>query len=435
MSARDTALSAMIACRKQKAWSDGILKEYIARDGLDRRDAALASRLCYGVLQNRMLLDHYLQQLITGKLKRLQPVVLDILRLGLYQILFLDKIPVSAAVNEAVEQTKKYANRSAAGLVNGVLRNADRQKDSLTPPQDLATKYSHPQALVDLLTEYVGEEKIESVLRADNETPDTVIQVNTLRAQGHQVQAALTAAGAQCRPHPWMPDCYLVTGAGNLEQLEAYQKGWFYVQDAASRLTVRCAGAKPGMRVLDCCAAPGGKSFAAAIDMNNEGKIRSADIHRHKITLVEKGALRLGLDCIHAREQDASMVHPTWKGKMDLVLADVPCSGFGIIRKKPDIRYKDLDAVSRLPELQLKILCNQAEYVKPGGVLMYSTCTLNSRENESVVRGFLKANPEFTLEPLDLPEVFPKNTTGMLRLLPGEYDTDGFFLAKLRRKA
>ena len=184
MSARDTALSAMIACRKQKAWSDGILKEYIVRDGLDRRDAALASRLCYGVLQNRMLLDYYLQQLITGKLKRLQPVVLDILRLGLYQILFLDKIPVSAAVNEAVEQTKKYANRSAAGLVNGVLRNADRQKDSLTPPQDLATRYSHPQALVDLLTEYVGEEKIEDLLRADNETPDTVIQINTLRAEG-----------------------------------------------------------------------------------------------------------------------------------------------------------------------------------------------------------------------------------------------------------
>lgn len=434
MGARQTALSALIACRKQNAWSDGILKEYIARDQLDRRNAALASRLCYGVVQNRMLLDDYLQQLVTGKLKRLQPVVLDILRLGLYQILFLDKVPESAAVNEAVEQAKKYANASAAGLVNGVLRNAARKRGELQEPTDLATKYSHPQPLVDLLRDYVGEEKLEQVLKANNSIPETVIQVNTLKATGKQVQAALTESGAVCKEHPWLPNCYTISGSGSLEQMEAYKKGWFYVQDAASRLTVLCAEAKPGMEVLDSCAAPGGKSFAAAVDMENQGRIRSGDIHRHKITLIEKGALRLDLSCIHAREQDASQVHPTWYDKMDLVLADVPCSGLGIIRKKPDIRYKDLSQSARLPELQLKILYNQAKYVKPGGVLMYSTCTLVSRENEGVVECFLRTNPEFTLEPLNLPAVFPQNTTGMLRLLPGEYDTDGFFIAKLRRK-
>lgn len=434
MGARQTALGALIACRKQNAWSDGILKEYIARDGLDHRDAALASRLCYGVMQNRILLDFYLQQLLDRKLKRLQPVVLDILRLGLYQIMFLDKVPESAAVNEAVDQAKKYANASAAGLVNAVLRSAVRKKDELEQPADLSTKYSHPQMLVDLLRGYVGEENLEAVLKADNAVPETVIQINTLRASGKQVQAALTEAGAVCREHPWMPDCYTVSGTGNLERLEAYQKGWFYVQDAASRLAVRCAQAKPGMSVLDACAAPGGKSFALAIDMRDQGRIRSADIHRHKITLIEKGALRMGFDCIHAKEQDASQVHPGWFEKMDLVLADVPCSGLGIIRKKPDIRYKDLSETSRLQELQLRILCNQARYVKPGGTLMYSTCTLMYQENEGVVKHFLQMNPEFCLEPLELPPVFPVNTTGMLRLLPGEYDTDGFFIARLRRK-
>lgn len=434
MGARQTALSALIACRKQGAWSDGILKEYIARDNLDRREAALASRLCYGVLQNKLLLDYYLEGLMTGKRKRLQPVVRDILRLGLYQILYLDKVPDSAAVNEAVEQAKKSANSAASGLVNGVLRNASKNKDGLVPPQDLSLRYSHPQKLVDLLTDYVGEEAVEEILRADNEIPETVIQINTLKTTGKQVQAALTEAGAVCKPHPWLPGCYTLSGAGNLENTEAFKKGWFYVQDAASRLCVLCAEAKPGMEVLDSCAAPGGKSFAAAMDMEDQGFIRSGDIHRHKITLIEKGAQRLGLSCIHAREQDASMAHPSWYGKMDLVLADVPCSGLGIIRKKPDIRYKELDTVLRLPEVQLKILCNQATYVRPGGTLMYSTCTLTYGENEGVVKAFLKANPAFVLEPLALPEIFPQNETGMLRLLPGQYDTDGFFIARLKRK-
>ena len=199
MSARVTALSALIACRKQGAWADGVLKEYIARDRLDRRDAALASRLCYGVLQNRMLLDHHIQNLLTGSMNKLQPVVLDILRLGLFQILMMDKIPVSAAVNEAVEQGKRYANRSAAGLINGVLRRAVREKDLLKAPQDLATRYSHPQALVDLLRDSVGDEGLEALLASHNEPAQTTIQVNTLTTDDETVINALDGVGtASC---------------------------------------------------------------------------------------------------------------------------------------------------------------------------------------------------------------------------------------------
>ena len=432
MTARQTALAALIACRKQGAWSDGILKEYLARDALDRRDAALASRLCYGVLQNRMLLDHYLKQVLTGRIKDLQPVVLDILRLGAYQLLLLDKIPASAAVNESVNLCKKYANHRAASLVNGVLRALDREKTRLKPPEDLPTKYSHPAPLVALMEASVGQAQLEAVLKADNETPQTAVQINILRARTAEIQAQLQAGGAEVCQHPWMPDCLLVSGAGSVELLAPFQQGECYVQDPAARLAAEAAGVLPGMTVLDACAAPGGKSFVAAIGMRNEGSIFSCDLHPHKMDLLTRGAARLGLTCIHPVQQDATVYRADWEGRMDAVLADVPCSGLGIIRKKPDIRYENLLDLQQLPQLQLQILQNVARYVRPGGVLLYSTCTILHRENEEVVRAFLWGNDAFALEPMSLP-VGGENA-GMLTLLPGQYDTDGFFICKMRRR-
>ena len=439
MGARETALDALIACRKQAAWSNGVLKDYIARDRLDRRDAALATRLCYGVLQNRRMLDFFLEQLLTGNVKDLHPVVRDILHMGLYQIYELDKIPGSAAVNEAVTLAKKYCRwqRSAPGLVNAVLRNAVRTKGELKQPQTLADRYSHPQELIDLLRDYVGEAKLEPMLAANNDTPQTVIQVNTLQITTDALITELQHEGVTALPHSWMPDCLVLSNTGSLDQLKSYKDGLYYVQDAAARLCVMCAEIPKGshVRVLDCCAAPGGKTFAAAIAMGNEGKIRSADIHRHKTILIQHGADRLGLTSVVVREQDATENHPAWFEKMDVVLADVPCSGYGIIRKKPDIRFKSPADMARMPELQLRILCKQADYVKPGGVLLYSTCTLVRRENEGVIESFLQYRKDFVLEKLNLPAVFPKNQTGMLTLIPGEYDTDGFFICRLRRKA
>ncbi len=436
MGARETALTALIACRKADAWSNGVLKEYIRRDGLDRREAALATRLCYGVVQNRLLLDFYLRQLLTGKVKALHPGVRDILHLGLYQLYFMDKIPVSAAVNESVALGKKYCKKlpAAPGLINGVLRNADRLRQQLVQPKGYSEKYSHPQSLVDLLKENVGKEKLEAMLIANNSAPQTVVQVNTLRIDENALQARLDAEGVHSEPHSWMEGALVVSGTGSLEELDSFREGLFYVQDPASRLSVLCAQIPGNARVLDCCSAPGGKSFAAAMCMKGAGAITSCDIHPHKVPLIEKGAQRLGIDNITAMEQDASQFIPDWEGKMDVVLADVPCSGYGIIRKKPDIRYKDPTAMEQLPQLQLAILRNQARYVKPGGVLLYSTCTVLKRENEAVVEEFLKENRDFAPERLSLPAIFPENTTGMLTLLPGEYETDGFFICRLRRK-
>ena len=434
MGARETALCALMACRKGGAWSNGVLKEYIQRDRLDPRDAGLATRLCYGVLQNRNRLDFYLQQLLTGKLSQLHPVVRDILHLGLYQIYALDKIPDSAAVNEAVTLAKKYSkNPRAASLVNGVLRSAVRTKGTLKEPVSYADRYSHPDELISLLKGNLPKGKLEGMLIADNEAPQTVVQVNLLRTTTEKLTKALECQGVTVRPHGWMENCLVLERTGNLEQLEAFQNGHFYVQDPASKLSVLCARLTRGQRVLDCCAAPGGKSFAAAIAMEGTGSITSCDVHEHKTHLIAAGASRLGLENIAAMQQDATCLRPEWVGQMDTVICDVPCSGLGIIRKKPDIRYKDLGELEQLPPLQYKILETQSSYVKPGGTLMYSTCTVLKRENEDVVRSFLNTHPEFYPEPLALPEVFPENETGMLTLIPGDYDTDGFFICRLRR--
>ena len=433
--ARETALQALMACRKEGAWANAVLKEYIGRNRLDARDAALATRLCYGVLQNRLRLDFFLEGLLSRPLSQLHPVVRDVLHLGLYQLYDLDKIPASAAVNESVALAKKYAkNPQASALVNAVLRSAQRCGKP-EEPTSYALRYSHPEELIALLKGSLPKGTLEPMLKADNEAPRTVVQANTLKITPTALQQRLEAEGAEVTRHHWMEDALVIGGMGSLERLPSFREGLYYVQDPAARLSVLCARLpKEGAKVLDCCAAPGGKSFAASIAMEGKGEIISCDIHPHKTQLIANGAHRLGLTNIRPLLQDAAAYVPQWEGKMDCVIADVPCSGLGIIRKKPDIRYKNLEETRALSELQRKILDNQSRYVRPGGVLLYSTCTVLKRENEEVVEGFLKAHPEFRAEPLALPDLFPKNETGMLTLIPGQYDTDGFFICRLRRR-
>ena len=429
MNAREAALRALIACRKDGAWSEGALKELLRN--CSKRDAALASRLCYGVLQNRLLLDFWIDSFAKGKL---QPVVRDILRLGVYQLRFTDKIPASAAVNEAVEQTKRHANFQAAKLVNGVLR-AMLRTENWPQPKEAWVKYSHPQELAELLIAQLGKEKAMALMESHNTAPKTYLQINTLKATIDQVQESLQEAGGEVALHPWLENCLTLGGAGNLEELEAFQKGWIYAQDAAAKLAVAAAGLKPDMRVLDCCAAPGGKSIAAAIAMENRGELISCDIHEHKLKLIEKSAERLGITILSTRLQDASCPVEEWKDSFDAVLADVPCSGIGVIRKKPDIRYKDLSKREELVQLQRRILSRQANYVRPGGVLLYSTCTVLKDENEENAEVFLKEHPDFALEEVHFPKDSELPDAAMTTLLPCDHDTDGFFICKFRRKA
>ena len=437
-SAREAAMLTLAACERQGAWSDGYLKRILREQGLDWRDSALASRLCYGVQQNKLLLDWHLARFCKSRLTALDIKVLCSLRTAAYQILFLDKIPPSAAVNEAVELTKKHCrNPKAAGMVNGILRALLREEEHPEPEgcdraESLSLKHSHPRWLVEEFARRLGWEEAERLLAANNEQPPTVAQINTSRFSAEHVLGALLAEGVEAEPHPWMPDCLLLRGTGDLEHLSAFQNGAFYIQDCAARLAVTAAGVTPGGRVLDCCAAPGGKSFAAAIDMRGRGEIISCDIHPHKIKLIEAGRDRLGQSIIAPHLQNAAQFWEGWADAFDTVIADVPCSGLGIIRKKPDIRYKDPEALKGLPKVQRGILDNCSRYVRPGGVLLYSTCTLLRRENEDVVEAFLAENPQFELDPFELPQFGVQ--PGLMTFWPHIHGTDGFFAAKLRRK-
>ena len=294
-------------------------------------------------------------------------------------------------------------------------------------------RYSHPEPLVTLLREAVGEELLEPLLSSHNELAPVVIQRNPLAISEADFLAALREAEAEASPHPWQKDAWILTHAGSLEKLPLFARGGFYVQDPAARLSVTAVGLAPGMRVLDVCAAPGGKSFAAAIDMEDTGSIVSCDIHPHKIELLAKGAARLGLRSITPCLQDGSAFRPDFEKAMDAVLCDVPCSGLGVIRKKPDIREKPLDGLARLPEVQGRILENASRYVRPGGVLLYSTCTILPRENQGVVDAFLACHGDFHQEPFPVPAALGAGNDGAMTLLPPLHGTDGFFICKLRR--
>ena len=441
MDAREAAMLALNACQRQGGWSDGALKKQLAAAELSGRDAALATQLCFGVLQNQMLLDFYLSKFSNIPLKRMEGKVVQTLRLGAYQMLFLTRIPHSAAVNSAVTLVKTHCkNPRAAGMVNGILRSMERSLQNMPvipqgdPVAYLSTLYSHPEWLVKEFILSLGEEETAQMLAADNSQPPTAVMVNTTRTTAEELKAMLEADHVEAEPHPWLENCLLLHRTGDLERLEAFQQGLFYVQDPASRLSVLAAGAKPGMRVLDCCAAPGGKSFAAAIAMENQGEIVSCDLHPHKKKLIQAGADRLGLTIISPKTADGKVFRPEWESAFDLVLVDAPCSGLGVIRKKPDIRYKDPAPLADLPAVQLDILRNAARYVKPGGTLMYSTCTLLYRENGEVVETFLAENNSYKAEAFPLPGPVGLVQGGSVTLWPHRHGTDGFFISKMRRE-
>lgn len=439
MDAREVALLTLSACQRQGAWSDGHLKKAIREAGLDSRDGALATTLCFGVLQNQMLLDFYLDRFSKVKTVKMEEKVLLALRIGVFQMRFLDRVPVSAAVNTSVDLARKYSkNPRAAGLVNGVLRTIARQEVLPEPEGNLtrrlSVRYSHPEWLVDAFLERLGPEETEALLAEDNGHPPMYAQVNPIKTNVEELTTRLKSEGVTAQPHPWLDGCLTLSGTGDLERLASFREGLFTIQDPAGRLTVLAAGPKAGMRVLDVCAAPGGKSFACAMAMGNEGEVVSCDIHDHKRVLIEKGAQRLGLSRVSARTLDARSFEADYENAFDLVIADVPCSGLGVIRKKPDIRYKDPEPLAGLPAVQKAILDNACRYVKPDGVLMYSTCTILERENEAVVRDFLIGHPDFETEAFCLPEPVGRAGEGMCTLWPHRHGTDGFFLCKLRRK-
>lgn len=413
---RKTALEALERFRRDGAWSRQVLNSLAGKNRLDGRDAALAARLFYGVLQNLTLCDFYIALFAKGKL---EPKVRDILRLGVYQIVFMDRVPVRAAVSQSVLLCKKGGYDRASGLVNAVLRRIGEHINQLPEPpgegtaEYLSVKYSHPLWIAEELIGLRGYEGAEAVLMANNAEVPVYIQTNTLKTTPEQLLAAVGG-----KMHDSIPGCILLENPGDITKSDAFCDGWFYVQDPAAHMAVSMADIRPGMRVLDTCSAPGGKSFAAAIAMENTGEVLSRDISGNKLNLVMDGADRLGLSVVETKEGDAREISGS---DYDVVIADVPCSGLGVIRKKPDIRFRTKEELDSIPELQEELLESIATAVKPGGVLLYSTCTWRERENQGVTEHFLAAHPEFIKEQ---ERTFWPDLDG----------TDGFYVCRMKRK-
>lgn len=430
--ARDAALEAITRCRRDQAWSGASIDNVINKHGLDRRDAALAAKLSLGVLQNSRLCDFYIDCYCQSKL---EPKLRDILRMGVYQLLFLDRVPARAAVNETVALCKKQGFAKAAGLVNAVLRRIADNKHNLPEipgkgsAEYLAIKYSHPEWFAQYIIGLKGYEFAEAFLAENNAEAGLDIQVNRLKISAEDYAQKLDEASiAYIMESP--EGCFRLEG-GAATQLPGFDEGLFYVQDKAARLALEIAGARPGMKVLDCCSSPGGKSFAAAVAMNNDGSIISCDIHEKKLRLVKSGAERLGINIIQTRPMDAREYAEEFEGSFDLVVADVPCSGMGVISKKPEIRNKNWEEIKSLPAIQLDILRNVSRYIAPGGLLLYSTCTVMKEENEDVVSSFLEENDSFRTESFEICGIRAEN--GIYTFWPNVDGTDGFFAARLRK--
>ena len=439
MKARKLAFQALLRMETAKSYSNLTLDALLKAENPEPRERQLAANLFYGVLERKLTLSYLIEKYTKKKLASLDPEVVVALELGLYQLLYMDGIPQSAAVNESVELIKKSRKKSAAGFVNGVLRSFLRDGRRVELPEGdtlrrASIEFSMPLPILKRWAKDYSPETAVELAKACLGRPPLHVRVNTLRCTAAEVIASLEKDGVRVVPHETLPDCLELSETGSVSELAAFREGLLTIQDTASQLCAWAVGAKKGERIFDLCAAPGSKSFTVAQLMGDEGELLSFDLHPSRVELIRKGAERLGIRCIQAGAGDATKFRPEL-GLADRVLCDVPCSGLGIIRRKPEIRYKSEEELEGLPPIQLAILENGARYVKPGGTLVYSTCSLNRAENEEVVDRFLKTHPEFS------PEPFPETVRKVLgesccrkTLMPMEGGFDGFFVARIKRR-
>ncbi|MDR2559546.1 MAG: 16S rRNA (cytosine(967)-C(5))-methyltransferase RsmB [Oscillospiraceae bacterium] len=431
---RKTVLELLCRMEQSGAYSNIILDNTFSRDNLTPRDKSFAAALFYGVLERKMTLDYLIREYSEMEFDTISSETVQILRMGFYQLLFMGGVPENAAVNESAN----LADQSAKGFVNAILRSFIRDgkaidTKNLEGEAKLSINYSCPKWLIKKWTAAFGEGTALELLKGTFGRPPVYLRVNTLKFQADDVIAALKKEKFDVKKNLYLDDCLeLERVNSSIELSDAYRKGMFHVQDISSQLC--CKLARPGFNqtVIDICAAPGGKSFTMAQMMNNRGTLISCDLYGGKLSLIENGAKRLGLDIIRAVENDAAVFNPEFP-QADVVLCDVPCSGLGVIRRKPEIKYKPMKALETLPETQRRILSAAAHYVKANGTLVYSTCTLNPDENEAVADNFQNNHPEFSPYIMPIGMGFPD--TSRYNLFPHVTGGDGFFVAVFRRKA
>ena len=437
--ARNAAVTALLKTNESEGYSNIVIDKTLAEFALDARDSSLASALFYGVLERRDYLDYMLSQFSKRPVKKMDPAVREILRCAAYQIFFLDKIPESAAVNEAVRAAKQFAGQKTAGFVNGILRALLRGKDTVALPKEEESRrcllQGCPLPLYRFWKAAYGPARSAVLSACLAERPPVYLRANLVKISTEALIRQLCREGVAAEAEPRLPGAVRVQKPGKLADLLSFREGLFHVQDLSSQAACAVLAPTPGSTVVDVCAAPGGKSFTLAEIMENRGKVLAFDLYKGKVGLIRSGAARLELSCVEAAVRDAEKADA---GSLcgEFVLCDAPCSGLGILRRKPEIRYKDLRTLSGLPDLQFAILENTAKLVMPGGRLLYSTCTLNPAENGKVADRFLAEHPEFEPEPVLLPAFSrgmqePEN---QFTFFPPETGTDGFFLALFRRR-
>ena len=443
---REIALKILYEINEKGAYSNIAINKHVENPGLRDIDKVFITGLVYGTIKWRLSIDFVIGQFSKLPMKKLSPWILNILRLGIYQILYTDKIPVSAACNESVSLALKYGHKASGGFVNGILRNVARNKDNIVYPDKnadliryLSIKYSHQEWMIKKWAKLYGEEFTENLLQSNNENPVFSIAVNTLKISREGIRQKLHEEGIDCIEGKYSDNALKLENPAGIVHSYLHKEGYFQIQDEASMLVSKVLDPAPGELVIDVCAAPGGKTANIAQMMNNCGTVVARDIHPHKIKLIEEASKRLGLNIVKTQLFNAEEIDPSCKSRADRVLVDAPCSGLGIIRRKPDIKWtRTPEDMKTIPPLQFKILCTAAEYVKPGGVLVYSTCTIMPDENIDVVSKFLELNSYFKMVGFEtlLPKGLIKETAGegYVQLFPNVEGIDGFFIAKLMRK-
>lgn len=429
---REICLKLLVSTEKNASYSnialDNTLSKYDKLKDVDRR---FISALYYGVIERKITLDEIIKKYSQRPLEKLSDAVRQILRMGIYQLLYMDSVPDNAAVNESVILAKDNKREAVAGFVNALLRSfiRDGKKLPLTGVKykDLSIKYSCPEWIVKMWRDDYDDDVLNSMLRSSVGRPPVTARLNTCKFSLEDILSSLSAQDVECRMSNDIENCAELIGCGSVERLEAYKEGMLHVQDSSCQLCALELGAKPYDRVLDVCSAPGGKAFTIAEIMQDKGEVIALDLHANRVRLIRQGAKRLGLEAIMASENNAK-VYNADLGLADAVLCDVPCSGLGVIRRKPEIKYGDREAMMNLPKVQYDILSCSSQYVKKGGTILYSTCTVNRAENDMVAERFLSEHKDF--EPVKLDRFTDYKAT----ITPDMFGGDGFFIAKFRRR-
>ncbi|MBM7623310.1 16S rRNA (cytosine(967)-C(5))-methyltransferase RsmB [Sporohalobacter salinus] len=442
---RQVALEAVYRINEEGAYSNLVLNHLFKKYNLPEQDKGLATELIYGSLRMRNHLDWILNQFADRSINKMDSWTRNILRLGLYQIRFLDSIPDAVACNETVELAKEYQHSGAANFVNGVLRNILRNLDKVefpqlddNPVQHIRYKYSFPQWMVETWVKRYGIELTIDICSAFNQVPRKIIRQNQLKITAEELKTELVSAGIEIESISEIPQAFKVTNSSSLFQSDLFTAGYFQIQGLASILTGHIIMPEPGDRVLDLCSAPGGKTTHLAEFMANQGEIIANDLHEDKLELIERNCERLGIEIVNTQSGDGRSLE--FKNKFDKILVDAPCSGLGMIAKKPEIKWQKKPQDSKsLAKLQLELLNNASEFLKSGGELIYSTCTIAKEENLEVINKFLAQNLAFEL--VDLSSQAERYgigsdfiLEGAIRLLPTWQENEGFFIAKLRKK-